>query len=143
PLADASRLGGLARSACESLNGIPLDQLTDHGDLNDPRSNQRLLSDTVAVWRDRMRVGPNAPLERCVAGEYGFDFNVDGLSHYGLIPDLLQDLRNVGASEAMLESLFGSAESYLRVWDRCEAISRAGSAATPVPPIKAKGTRLG
>jgi hypothetical protein len=79
------------------------------------------------MW-NRMRQGPNTPLQRCAAGDYDFDFNTDGLAHYGMIPDLLQDLVNVGADESMVNALFSSAESYLELWERCDAWSR-----TPAP----------
>ena len=31
-----------------------------------------------------------------------FDFNLDGLAHYGLLPDLIQDAKNVGLSDKEL-----------------------------------------
>jgi hypothetical protein len=68
-----------------------------------------------------MRAGQNTPLARCVAGSYAFDYNTDGLAHYGLVPDLLQDLANVGLPGAAFQSLFGSVESYLKVWEQCLA----------------------
>lgn len=46
-----------------------------------------------------------------------FDLNEDGVAHYGLVADLLADLRQRGHRRA-LRSLFGSAEAYLRIWSR-------------------------
>ena len=53
----------------------------------------------AGVWeRWRAMTGPNPPLARCVAGpRRDFDINLDGMAHYGLLPDLLQDVRNVRA----------------------------------------------
>jgi hypothetical protein len=51
-----------------------------------------------------------------------FDYNLDGLAHYGMLPDMLQDLRNVGLAPAVIGSLFRSAEHYIDVWERSAAI---------------------
>ncbi len=56
--------------------------------------------------------------------EGAFDINFTGLAHYGLIPDFLQDGRNVGLSEQELASLFHSANDYIRMWELCEIQSR-------------------
>jgi microsomal dipeptidase-like Zn-dependent dipeptidase len=117
----AASLGGLARTACELLNGIPLGSLTDPGDPHDARRQQAVVADGIGVW-NTMKAGANTPLTRCVAGNYTFDFNVDGLAHYGLLPDLLQDLKNVGVGPTTLTALFGSAETYVSIWEQCEAI---------------------
>ena len=69
-----------------------------------------------------MRTGTALPLERSTAGPVrDFDYNIDGLSHYGLLPDMLQDLRNVGMSPVTLGWLFRSAERYIGVWERSVA----------------------
>ena len=49
-------------------------------------------------------------------GSRTFDLNTDGVAHYGLIPDLLADMRQHGGAPA-LRSLFRSAEAYLRMWE--------------------------
>ena len=54
-----------------------------------------------------------------------YDFNVDGLAHFGLIPDMLQDLKNVGLSQGDFQSLFSSAESYIEMWEKTERVSGA------------------
>ena len=43
---------------------------------------------------------------------------MDGMAHYGMLPDLLQDMRNIGVQD--LDALYRSAEDYIRVWERCE-----------------------
>lgn len=58
-------------------------------------------------------------LTRSTAGRRDFDINIDGMAHYGMLPDLLQDMRNVGVQQ--LDALYRSAEDYIRVWERCEA----------------------
>jgi hypothetical protein len=72
--------------------------------------------------------GDNRPLERCKAGERrDFDINIDGVAHYGMLPDFLQDLRNVGLTAEDLAPLFRSAYDYVQMWQTCE--QRAGEIA--------------
>lgn len=65
--------------------------------------------------------GPNAPLERSIAGKRQFDVNLDGMAHYGMMPDFFQDLANVtraaGAPE-LVPPLFRSAEGFLQMWEK-------------------------
>jgi microsomal dipeptidase-like Zn-dependent dipeptidase len=58
------------------------------------------------------------------AGERDFDFNRDGLAHYGLLPDLIADMKLVGGSDRAIDALFGSARAYVEMWDRAEAVAR-------------------
>ena len=58
-------------------------------------------------------------------GRRTFDFNVDGLAHYGLLPDLLQDLKNIGLGAEAFDALFSSAEAYLATWERSLATATA------------------
>jgi microsomal dipeptidase-like Zn-dependent dipeptidase len=78
------------------------------------------------VW-DRWAAaeGKNAPLARVVAGRRDFDLNLDGMAHYGLLADFLQDLRNVGLREKDLNPLYRSAAAYVDVWERAEARARS------------------
>lgn len=73
----------------------------------------------------------------------GFDINTDGLLHMGLLPDFLQDLRNVGVSPAELGTLLRSAEDYVRMWERAEAFARRAAPAPVVlldPVLRAVGS---
>ncbi|WP_066967442.1 PxKF domain-containing protein [Microbulbifer sp. Q7] len=62
--------------------------------------------------------------ERQQTGFKRYDYNVDGLAHIGLLPDLIADLRQVGLDAHYEDQLFCSAEAFVRVWERAEAISR-------------------
>ena len=53
-------------------------------------------------------------------GNRVLDFNTEGMVHVGLIPELIEDTRRTGATDADLEPLFRSAEGYLRMWERAE-----------------------
>jgi hypothetical protein len=63
-------------------------------------------------------VGPNVPLKPYTMGPRKFDYNVDGFAHFGLVPDMLQDLKNLSMPRADLESLFDSADVYLAMWEK-------------------------
>jgi microsomal dipeptidase-like Zn-dependent dipeptidase len=69
-------------------------------------------------------------------GTKDFDYNVDGLAHIGMLPDLIQDLKTMGVTDAELEPLFRSAEGYIQMWER--AVAR--SASVPPPPIPVLAT---
>ncbi len=51
-------------------------------------------------------------------GTRTFDLNADGVAHYGLFADLLADMRAVPGGREATRELFGSAEAYLRTWER-------------------------
>lgn len=110
---DAQGISDRARTAWEIWNNLPV----THVD-NGPRSDYHLINDAITMWR-RMS-GPNAPLSRCRTGQRDWDFNTDGLAHYGLLPDMLQDLANVGLPQDVMTALFASAEAYLDLWQRCD-----------------------
>ncbi|MFL5318189.1 MAG: membrane dipeptidase [Myxococcaceae bacterium] len=61
----------------------------------------------------------SAPFTKSVAGRREFDLNDDGLAHYGMLPDFIQDLRHVGMTDAQLDPLFRSAESFVALWEKC------------------------
>lgn len=58
--------------------------------------------------------------DRQVSGNRTFDLNVDGMAHYGMLADLLQDIRLRSGPEAY-EAVMQSAEGYLQMWERAEA----------------------
>jgi microsomal dipeptidase-like Zn-dependent dipeptidase len=53
-------------------------------------------------------------------GNRALDFNTEGMVHIGLMPELIEDVRRTGATDADLEPLFRSAEGYIRMWERAE-----------------------
>ncbi|MDP1570052.1 MAG: membrane dipeptidase [Vicinamibacterales bacterium] len=76
--------------------------------------------------------------QRQVTGSRTFDFNTQGLAHFGLIPDFVADLKRIGMTDAELDPLFNSAESYIRMW---EAIDSADRVAPPTITADVQGTR--
>lgn len=58
--------------------------------------------------------------DKQVSGNRTFDLNVDGIAHYGMVADHIQDLREQAPSR-IYESVMNSAEAYLQMWERAEA----------------------
>jgi microsomal dipeptidase-like Zn-dependent dipeptidase len=54
-------------------------------------------------------------------GDRTLDFNTVGMLHIGLLPELIEDVRRDGTTDAELEPLFKSAEGYIRMWEKAEA----------------------
>ncbi|MCP4132450.1 MAG: hypothetical protein GY754_15870 [bacterium] len=67
---------------------------------------------------------------RQVSGNRTFDLNKDGVAHYGLVADQVQDDR-IHAGERVYEGLMNSAEAYLQMWQR----ARANSSTIYVNPL--------
>ncbi|MGO3694070.1 ricin-type beta-trefoil lectin domain protein [Marinobacter sp.] len=57
-----------------------------------------------------------------VTGNRSFDLNTDGMAHYGLIADHIQDIRE-RTPVRIYESVMNSAEAYLQMWERARANS--------------------
>ena len=58
--------------------------------------------------------------DRQVSGNRTFDLNRDGMAHYGLLADQVQDFRERAGTE-VYEAIMNSAEGYLQMWERAEA----------------------
>jgi hypothetical protein len=96
----------------------------------------KLMAKINAIWEQWQKMqGDNRPLVRSMAGpRRDFDINIDGMAHYGMLPDFLQDLRNSGLTAADLAPLFRSAHDYVEMWDTCTQ-----RAAEVLPEIKLPG----
>jgi hypothetical protein len=60
-----------------------------------------------------------------VSGERTYDINADGVSHYGLYPDWIEDLRRQGGGN-IADDMARGAEAYLQMWERAIGISNDG-----------------
>ena len=58
--------------------------------------------------------------DRGVIGFKTLDFDRDGLASYGLLPDLIADLKALGLPRKYQDSLFSSARSYVEMWECAE-----------------------
>jgi microsomal dipeptidase-like Zn-dependent dipeptidase len=54
-----------------------------------------------------------------VSGNRTFDLNRDGVAHYGMVADHIQDIRERSGSR-VYEAVMNSAEAYLQMWERAE-----------------------
>jgi microsomal dipeptidase-like Zn-dependent dipeptidase len=63
-------------------------------------------------------------MNRSVVGQKTFDFNVEGLAHVGMLPDLIADFEAMGLRQADLDPLLNSADGYVTMWEK--AWRRAG-----------------
>jgi hypothetical protein len=61
-----------------------------------------------------------AVIDRQRSGTRVYDINTDGVDHYGLYPDWIEDLRRV-AGQQIVDDLANGAEAYLQMWERAEA----------------------
>jgi Membrane dipeptidase (Peptidase family M19) len=58
-------------------------------------------------------------IDRQHSGTRTYDVNADGVDHYGLYPDWIEDLRQVGGDQ-IVDDLANGAEAYLQLWQRAE-----------------------
>jgi hypothetical protein len=61
---------------------------------------------------------PQIRLGKSKVGNRTYDFNVDGLAHYGMLPDLIADLELQGLPLTELDPLLYSAEGYIDAWEK-------------------------
>jgi hypothetical protein len=66
-------------------------------------------------------------LERSTIGSRTFDINTDGMAHYGMLPDFLEDLKIVGVTERELDPLMHSAEDFIEMWEKIEGTRARGA----------------
>ena len=64
-------------------------------------------------------------IDKNVSGERVYDINVDGVAHYGLYPDWIEDLRKQGG-QAIVDDMARGAEAYLQTWERAHGVANDG-----------------
>ncbi len=82
-------------------------------------------------------------IDHQVSGERSYDINIDGVAHYGLYPDWIEDLRML-AGDQIVHDMGRGAEAYLQMWERADG--RPGGALRPLAPAlphRATGSRAG
>ena len=60
-------------------------------------------------------------LYRQRSGQREFDINKDGVAHYGLYPDWIEDLRKIAGNQ-IVEDMARGSEAYLHMWERAEGV---------------------
>jgi microsomal dipeptidase-like Zn-dependent dipeptidase len=68
--------------------------------------------------------------DRQVSGQRVYDVNVDGVAHYGLYPDWMEQLRLL-AGEPIARDLMSGAEAYLQTWERSVGVPGPGCLTPP------------
>ena len=56
-------------------------------------------------------------MDRQRSGTRTYDVNVDGVAHYGMFPDYIEDLRMI-AGDQIVDDMANGAEAYLQMWER-------------------------
>jgi hypothetical protein len=82
-------------------------------------------------------------LDKPKSGERTWDINKDGVAHYGLYPDWVEDLRQIAGDE-IVNDMSRGAEAYLQMWER--TIGVPTGCRSPRAALTAKGlgnVRLG
>jgi len=83
-------------------------------------------------------------LDRQVSGQRTYDVNVDGVAHYGLYPDWMEQLRLL-AGQPIADDLMSGAEAYLQTWERAVGVPAPACLSAPqqLPPPGFEPLRLG
>jgi microsomal dipeptidase-like Zn-dependent dipeptidase len=68
--------------------------------------------------------------DRQVSGKRVYDVNADGVAHYGLYPDWMEQLRLL-AGEPIADDLMSGAEAYLQTWERAVGVPASTCLASP------------
>ncbi len=58
-------------------------------------------------------------LKKCTTGNKEWDFNIDGMAHYGLLPDYIESCRKAGMTTDEQNRFFSSAERFAQMWEKC------------------------
>jgi hypothetical protein len=75
--------------------------------------------------------------DRQVSGQRTYDVNADGVAHYGLYPDWMEQLRLL-AGEPIADDLMSGAEAYLQTWERAVGVP-APACLTPPARLRPSG----
>lgn len=68
-------------------------------------------------------------IDKQTSGSRTYDFNTDGVAHYGLYPDWIQDVRNLldmeapGEGNSFFDDMLRGPEAYLQMWERAIGIA--------------------
>ena len=60
-------------------------------------------------------------VDKQVSGQRVYDINKDGVSHYGLYPDWIQDLK-MQAGDDIVKDMARGPEAYLQMWERAYGV---------------------
>ena len=83
-------------------------------------------------------------LEKMRSGERVWDYNADGVAHFGMYPDFIEDVRQTGGAAAV-EDMARGAEAYLQMWERTTGVDRevCQEASASITSAGVEGIRVG
>ena len=61
-------------------------------------------------------------VDKQVSGQRVYDINKDGVAHYGLYPDWIQDLK-MQAGDDIVKDMSRGPEAYLQMWERAYGVT--------------------
>ncbi len=64
-------------------------------------------------------ISPSFP--KTVTGLRVWDFNLDGMAHYGLFPAFIESMKRVGMTTEEQAAFFSSAERFAQMWEKCDS----------------------
>lgn len=74
-------------------------------------------------WGEEFESIAPVKFDKQTSGVKEYDFSTEGMAHYGLVADWVEEVRIAGGSEA-IRDLYRSAEAYLQMWERAEGVRR-------------------
>ena len=80
-------------------------------------------SDNAKISYPFTSVDGGSILEQQKTGDRTWDYNTEGVSHYGMLPDWIESLRQVGGDE-IVEDMAGGAQSYLSTWQATKSYEK-------------------
>ncbi|MGJ8670782.1 MAG: hypothetical protein ACSHXK_14935 [Oceanococcus sp.] len=102
------------KSSSQYYFGVPMS--TDSGGIASLPGVPR--EDDVRVSYPFTSYDGQVTFERQVTGNRTFDYNEEGIAHYGLFAEWIHAVGKTTDGDYALQQLFRSAEAYLRMWER-------------------------
>jgi hypothetical protein len=105
-------------SDINGLAGLPTPRFGEHACGGDgaPQADPRV------EYRFTALHGNGQEVSRMQIGTRVLDINEDGFANMGMFPDFVEELQKIGISPAGLDPLFNSAEAYVQMWERADAV---------------------
>jgi len=100
------------------VNGVPFS--TDMGGIGSQAYPRNNTAEKPLIYPFETEFG--VVIDKQVTGNRTFDINNEGLAHYGIVADHIQDIRE-NTSPRIYEAVMNSAEAYLQMWERSIANS--------------------
>ena len=67
-----------------------------------------------------IKVVYDSSFTKCTTGNRTWDINIDGVAHYGLLPDYIKSWEVAGMTPQEKKVFMSSAEQFTQMWEKCE-----------------------